>query len=165
MPSFDVCSEMDWQELDNAINQATKELQSRYDFKGIKTELKLDTKAKTLTMWCSEEGKLEAMTDIFQTKAIKRGLSLLAFEYGTVETAFGGSVRQVVTVQAGLSKEKAKEVISVIKESKLKVQSQIQDEQVRVTGKSRDDLQEAIAVLRQKQDSIKAPLQFNNFRD
>ncbi len=165
MPSFDVSSEVNWQELDNAINQATKEVSQRFDFKGIKTEIKLDQKAKTITLWCSEEGKLDALNDILQSKAIKRGISILAFEYKPVESAFGGSVRQVITVQAGISKEKAKEIIASLKENKLKVQAQIQDEQVRVTGKNRDDLQSAIALLRGKQDSIKVPMQFGNFRD
>jgi hypothetical protein len=165
MPSFDVSSEMNWQELDNAINQATKELTQRFDFKGIKSEIKLDQKAKTITLWCSEEGKLDALNDILQNKLIKRGISLLSLDYQTTEPAFGGSVRQVVQIQAGISKEKGKEVIAVIKESKLKVQAQIQDEQVRVTGKNRDDLQEAIALLRANQEKVKVPLQFGNFRD
>jgi uncharacterized protein YajQ (UPF0234 family) len=165
MPSFDVSSEMNWQELDNAINQAGKEASQRYDFKGIKVELKLDTKARTVTLWCSDEDKLDALNDIFQNKAIKRGVSLLSFDYGAREAAFGGSVRQVVTVQAGISKEKAKELISVIKESKLRVNCQIQDEQLRVSGKSRDELQAVIAVLKQHQDQLKIPMLFGNFRD
>ena len=165
MPSFDVSSEMNWQELDNAVNQTTKELQQRYDFKGVKTELKLDLKAKTLTLWVSEEAKLDALKDILQTKLIKRGISLLSFDYKDLEAAFGGSVRQLVAIQAGVSKEKGKEIIAALKDSKLKVQAQIQDEQVRVTGKNRDDLQSAIALLREKQDTLKVPMQFGNFRD
>ncbi len=165
MPSFDVSAEMNWQELDNAINQANKELIQRYDFKGVKSEIKLDQKAKTVTLWCSEEGKLEALNDILQSKLIKRGISLLSLDYKTIESAFGGSVRQVVEIQAGISKEKGKEVIAVIKDSKLKVQAQIQDEQVRVSGKNRDDLQEAIALLKASQDKVKVPMQFGNFRD
>lgn len=165
MPSFDVSSDVNWQEVDNAVNQATKELSQRYDFKGVKSELKLDLKAKTLTMWCSEEAKLDAVNDVMQGKFIKRGISLLALEYKDREPAFGGSVRQVVVVQAGISKEKAKEIIAAIKDAKLKVQAQIQDEQVRVSGKNRDDLQETIALLRSKQDQIKVPMQFGNFRD
>ncbi len=165
MPSFDVSSDVDWQEVDNAVNQAVKELASRYDFKAVKTEVTLDKKAKTITYLCGEEGKLEAMNDIVQTKLIKRGVSLLSLEYKDPESAFGGSVRQTVVVQAGISKEKAKEVIAALKESKLKVQSQIQDEQVRVSGKNRDDLQAAISYLRGKQDELKLPMQFENFRD
>jgi uncharacterized protein YajQ (UPF0234 family) len=165
MPSFDVSSEMNWQELDNAINQSTKELGQRYDFKGVKSEIKLDQKAKTVTLWVSEEAKLDAVKDIFQSKLIKRGISLLAFDYKELEPAFGGSVRQVATIQAGVSKEKGKEIIAAIKDSKLKVQAQIQDEQVRVTGKNRDDLQSAIALLKSKTDELKVPMQFGNFRD
>jgi len=156
---------MNWQELDNAVNQATKELSQRYDFKGVKAEIKLDQKAKTITLWVSEEGKLDAVNDIFQNKCIKRGLSLLAFDYKEIEAAFGGSVRQVVTIQAGVSKEKGKEIIAALKDSKLKVQAQIQDEQVRVTGKSRDELQAAISCLKGQQDQLKVPMQFGNFRD
>ncbi len=165
MPSFDVSSEMDWQELDNAVNQTNKELLSRYDFKGIKTEIKVDPKAKTLTLWVAEEGKLDAMKDIFQSKLIKRGISLMAFKYKDPEPAFGGSVRQLAEVMAGISKEKGKEIIQAVKESKLKVQAQIQDEQVRITGKNRDDLQEAIALLKSKQDAIQVAMNFGNFRD
>ena len=165
MPSFDISSEMNWQELDNAINQATKELVNRYDFKGVKTEITLDKKAKTVTLWCGEEGKLDALNDIFQTKLVKRGISLLSLDYKDAEAAFGGSVRQVITLQAGISKEKAKEIIAAIKDSKIKVQAQIQDEQVRVTGKNRDDLQETIGLLRGRQDELKVPMNFGNFRD
>ena len=165
MPSFDVSSEIDWQEMDNAVNQATKELSQRYDFKGIKSEIKLDQKAKTLTLWCSEEGKLDAMNDIFQNKLIKRGISLLSLDYQKIEPAFGGSVRQVVTIQAGVSKEKGKEIIAAIKDSKIKVQAQMQDEQVRVTSKNRDDLQATISFLRGQQEALKVPMQFGNFRD
>ncbi len=165
MPSFDVSSEMNWQELDNAINQATKEVSQRFDFKGVKSEIKLDQKEKTITLWCSEEGKLDALNDILQSKLIKRGISLLSLDYQTIEPAFGGSVRQKVTLQAGISKEKAKEIIAAIKESKIKVQAQIQDEQVRVTGKNRDDLQSTISLLKQNQEKMKIPMQFGNFRD
>lgn len=165
MPSFDISSDVDWQEVDNAVNQVEKELGSRFDFKNIKSELKLDKKAKTLTLWCSEPEKLDALNDMLQTKFVKRGVSLLALDYKPREDAFGGSARQVIGVQAGISKEKAKEVIQALKESKIKVQAQIQDEQVRVSGKNRDDLQSAIALLRSKQDTIKLPMQFTNFRD
>jgi uncharacterized protein YajQ (UPF0234 family) len=165
MPSFDVSAEMNWQELDNAVNQATKELQSRYDFKSVKTELKVDQKAKTLTIWVSEEGKLDAVKDILHSKMIKRGISLMALDYKEKEPAFGGSVRQLVALMAGIPKEKGKEICGAIKESKLKVQAQIQDEQVRVTGKNRDDLQQAIALLRSKAETIKVPMEFGNFRD
>ncbi len=165
MPSFDVSAEMNWQELDNAVNQAIKEISQRFDFKGVKTEIKLDQKEKSVTLWSSEEAKLDALNDIFQTKLIKRGISTLALDYQKIESAFGGSVRQVIIIQAGISKEKGKEIIAAIKNAKLKVQAQIQDEQVRVTGKNRDDLQEAISLLKQSQDQIKVPMQFGNFRN
>lgn len=165
MPSFDVSSEVNWQELDNAIHQATKEVGQRFDFKGVKTELKLDQKEKTVTLWSSEEGKLDALNDVFQNKLVKRGISLLSLDYQAIDAAFGGSVRQVVKIEAGISKEKAKEIIKVIKDSQIKVQAQLQDEQVRVTGKNRDDLQSAIALLKEKQASVKVPMQFGNFRD
>ena len=165
MPSFDVSSDIDWQEVDNAVNQALKEVGQRFDFKAIKCEIQLDRKAKTITLWCSEDGKLESLNDVLQTKLVKRGVSLLSLEYKDRETAFGQSTRQVIIVQAGISKEKGKEVIASLKESKLKVQAQIQDEQVRVSGKNRDDLQSAIGWLKQQQDKLKLPLQFGNFRD
>jgi uncharacterized protein YajQ (UPF0234 family) len=105
------------------------------------------------------------MKDIFQSKLIKRGISLMSFDYKPLEPAFGGSVRQLAVVMAGISKEKGKEIVQAIKDSKIKVQAQIQDEQVRVTGKSRDDLQAAIAHLKNQQDQLKVPMQFGNFRD
>lgn len=165
MPSFDISSEMNWQELDNAIHQTTKEVSQRFDFKGVKAEVQLDQKEKTVTLWCSEEGKLDSLNDVFQTKLVKRGISLLSLEYKEPEAAFGGSSRQKVLVQAGISKEKAKEIIALIKENKMKVQAQIQDEQVRVTGKNRDDLQSTISLLKEKQDQVKVPMQFGNFRN
>lgn len=165
MPSFDITSDIQWQELDNAIQQALKELQSRFDFKGIKCEITLDRKAKSVTLWCSEEGKLDSLNDIFQNKSVKRGISLLAYDYQAIEQAFGGSVRQVILVQAGISKEKGKEIIQNLKETKLKIESQIQDEKVRVSSKSRDLLQSAMQHLRTQQEKLKVPMQFGNFRD
>lgn len=165
MPSFDVTSDIEWQNLDDAVNQANKEITARYDFKGVKTEMKVDRKEKTVTLWISESAKMDALKTIFETRCVKRGISLLALDYQTQEAAFGGSVRQKILIQAGVSKEKGKEIIAVIKDSKLKVQAQIQDEKVRVTGKSRDDLQSAIALLREKESQLKVPMQFGNFRE
>ncbi len=165
MPSFDVSSEVNWHEVENAVQQVTKEIAQRFDFKGVKTEVKLDLKEKTVTLWCSEDGKLESLNDVLQGKFVKRGVSLLSLEYKDVEEAFGSSARQVIGIQAGISKEKAKEIIGALKESKLKVQAQIQDEKVRVSGKNRDDLQAAIAELKSRQDVLKVPMQFGNFRD
>ncbi len=165
MPSFDITSDVDWQEVDNAVNQALKELATRFDFKNVKSEVTFDRKAKTITMICSEEGKLDNLKEVVQGKMIKRGISLMSLNYKPVEPAFGGSARQVIEVQAGISKEKGKEVIAAVKDSKIKAQAQIQDEKVRVTGKNRDDLQECIALLKGKQDQLKLPMQFGNFRD
>lgn len=165
MPSFDVSSEMDWQNLSDAVNQALKEVGTRYDFKGVKTELTLDQKTKTLTMWISEPAKLDAFKQIFEGRLTKRGISLLSLDYQKLEDAFSGSVRQKALVAAGISKEKGKEIVAAIKESKIKVQAQIQDEKVRVSGKNRDDLQEAIALLRGKIDTLKVPMEFGNFRE
>jgi hypothetical protein len=165
MPSFDVSSEVHWQELDNAIHQTTKELAQRFDFKSVRSEIKLELKEKKLVLWCSEEGKLDALNDLFQSKLVKRGVSLLVLDYQKVEAAFGGSVRQVVLVQAGIAPEKAKKLIAYLKQSKIKVQSQIQGEQLRITGKNRDDLQAAIELLKNHQAEVELPLQFGNFRD
>jgi len=165
MPSFDVTADVDWQEVDNAVNQSVKELATRFDFKNVKTEVKLDLKAKTITLVCSEEKKLDSLKEVLQGKFIKRGISLMSLEYKPLESSFGGGVRQTIIVQAGISKEKGKEVIGAIKDSKLKVQAQIQDEKVRITGKNRDDLQDAIALLKEKQEKLKVPMQFGNFRD
>ncbi|MBS1985689.1 MAG: YajQ family cyclic di-GMP-binding protein [Bdellovibrionales bacterium] len=165
MPSFDISSDIEWQNLDDAVNQAQKELSQRYDFKGVKIEIKVEQKEKTITLWCSETAKLEALRVVLETRLVKRGISLLALEFKPPEAAFGSSVRQKILVQAGVSKEKGKEIIAALKESKLKVTAQIQDEKLRVTGKNRDDLQSAIAYLRERQDSLKVPMNFGNFRE
>ena len=138
---------------------------SFFDFKNVKSEITFDKKAKTITVVCSEDSKLDNLKEIIQGKMIKRGISLMSLNYKPTEPAFGGSVRQVIEVQAGISKEKAKDVIALIKDSKIKVQAQIQEEKVRVTGKNRDDLQEAMGLLRGQQDQLKLPMQFGNFRD
>ncbi len=165
MPSFDVTSEMDWQSLDDAINQALKEIGTRYDFKMAKTEIVLDRKTNILTLWVSDPAKREALQEIFYGRCAKRGISRLSFESKGAEEAFGGSLREKFGVQAGISKEKGKEMIAALKESGLKVQAQIQDEKVRVMGKNRDDLQSAIAYLKGKSADLKVPMQFGNFRE
>jgi uncharacterized protein YajQ (UPF0234 family) len=165
MPSFDITSDVDWQEVDNAVNQAQKEVQTRFDFKNVKTEITFDRKAKTLTLVCSEDSKLDNLKEIIKTKMIKRGISLMSLVDKPTEAAFGGSVRQVIEVQAGISKEKGKEVIAAVKDSKIKASASIQDEKVRITGKNRDDLQECIAMLKEKQETLKLPMQFGNFRE
>jgi uncharacterized protein YajQ (UPF0234 family) len=160
MPSFDIVSTVDMQEVDNAVNQAVKEIGQRYDFKGSKCEISREKEAVKLL--ADDDYKLKAVVDVLQSKIIKRGISLRALQYGKVEPASGGTVRQIVTVQQGISKEKGKEINAFIKETKLKVQSQIQDEQVRVTGKNIDDLQEVIALLKGKDLGI--DMQYVNFR-
>jgi uncharacterized protein YajQ (UPF0234 family) len=160
MPSFDIVSKVDMQEVDNAMNQAVKEIAQRYDFKGSKSEVTLDKEAiKVLT---EDDFRLKAIVDILQSKFIKRGISPKALQYGKVENASGSMVRQMITIQQGVSKEKGKDINSIIKETKLKVQSQIQDDQVRVTGKNIDDLQQIIQLLKGKDLGIE--LQFVNFR-
>lgn len=160
MPSFDIVSKVEMQEVDNAVNQAVKEIAQRYDFKGSKSEITQEKEAiKVLT---EDDFRLKAIIDILQSKFIKRGISVKALQYGKVENASGSMVRQVITIQQGVSKEKGKDINNVIKESKLKVQSQIQDDQVRVTGKNIDDLQEVIQLLKSKDLGIE--LQYVNFR-
>ena len=139
--SFDVVSEVNMQEMKNVVDQATKEIKQRFDFKDSKTEITLKEKEKELIVVSDDEYKLNAVKDIIKTKCVKRGVSLKAFAYGTVEPALSGTVRQVAKIQSGIAAEKAKEMTKAIKESKLKVQAQIQGEQVRVLSKSKDELQ------------------------
>ena len=160
MPSFDVTSQVDLQEVDNAVNQAVKEIGQRYDFKGSKTEVTHDKdgiKVKT-----DDAFRLKAVVDVLQSKFVKRGVSLKALQYGKVEPASGGCVRQEIAIQQGISKEKGREIVALVKQAKLKVQSQIQDEQVRVTGKNIDDLQEVIGLLKGKDLGVE--MQFVNMR-
>ena len=160
--SFDVVSEVNMQEMKNVVDQATKEIKQRFDFKDSKTEITLKEKEKELSLVSDDEYKLNAVNDIIKTKCVKRGVSLKAFTYGTVESALSGTVRQVAKIQSGIAADKAKEVTKAIKESKLKVQAQIQGEQVRVLSKSKDDLQAAMAFLKSKDFGI--DLQFTNYR-
>jgi len=161
MPSFDVVSKVDMQEVDNAVNQAIKEIGQRYDFKGSKCQI--TPEKDSVKILADDDYKLKAVVDVLQSKFIKRNISIKALQYGKVEPASSGMVRQIITVQQGISKEKAKEIIAVIKESKLKVQAQIQDDQVRVIGKNRDDLQDAIQLLKGKDMDVE--MQFVNFRE
>jgi uncharacterized protein YajQ (UPF0234 family) len=164
MPSFDILSEINWQSMDDAINQALKEITTRFDFKGVKVEIVMDQKAKTVKITSSEAYKLDAIQETFHKRLIKRGVPLLALEYEPEEKTAGSGARLLAKVAAGISKEKGKEVIAAIKDIK-KVQAQIQDEKVRVSGKNRDDLQEAIAILKEKESKIGIPLAFGNFRE
>ncbi len=160
MPSFDIVSKVDMQEVDNAVNPTIKEIIQRYDFKGSKSQVTLES--DSIKILADDDFRLKAIIDILQSKCIKRGISLKALQYGKTESASGGMVRQLITIQQGISKEKGKEINGIVKETKLKVQSQIQDDQVRVTGKSIDDLQEIIKLLKGKDMGVE--LQFVNFR-
>lgn len=160
MPSFDIVSKVEMQEVDNAVNQTVKEIAQRYDFKKSKSEVTLEK--ESIKILADDDFRLKSIIDILQSKFLKRGISVKALQYGTAETASGGMVRQIITVQQGISKEKGKEVIAAIKETKLKVQAQIQDDQVRVTGKNIDDLQGIIQLLKGKDLDIE--MQFINFR-
>lgn len=160
--SFDIVSESDLQEVDNAINQASKEILQRYDFKGSKSEITLNKKENVISVHSDDEFKLKSVIDILQNKLIKRNISIKALKYGTVENASGGTVRQEIKLQQGIEKEDAKKIVKMIKDSKLKVQASIQDEQVRVSGKSKDDLQ---AVMKLLNDSdLPFAFQFTNYR-
>lgn len=161
MPSFDIVSKVDVQEVDNAVNQAVKEMQQRYDFKGSKSEIKWEKK-DDITVIADDDGRLRSVLDILQTKLVKRGVSLKSLDYGKVEEASGGMKRQVIKIRQGIPTEKAKEITKIIKELKVKVQAQIQDEQIRVTGKKIDDLQEVIQEIKGKELDIN--LQYVNMR-
>ncbi|MDX2167582.1 MAG: YajQ family cyclic di-GMP-binding protein [Deltaproteobacteria bacterium] len=161
MPSFDVVSQVDLQEIDNAVNQARKEITQRYDFKGSDTEIEHEKTEIRVTS--SDDYKVKAVVEVLQAKAAKRQIAMKAFVYGNIEPAYGGRAKQTITIQQGIATEKARLIVKAIKDSKLKVQAQIQADQVRVTGKNRDDLQRAIALL--KQQDFDLPLQFINFRD
>jgi hypothetical protein len=158
--SFDIVSRIDRQELDNALNQASKEIENRFDFKHSKTSI--ESSEKELTIISDDELKMRNVVDIVQGKAIKRGIDIKAFDFGTVEPAAGGTVRQVISLRAGIPKDKSKPLMEKIKSLKLKVTAQYQDEQVRVTGKNRDDLQKVIAAM--KELDFELPLQFVNYR-
>ncbi|ADL53541.1 YajQ family cyclic di-GMP-binding protein [Clostridium cellulovorans] len=158
--SFDVVSDVDMQEVDNAVNQAKKEISQRYDFKGSPVEIILNDEDIKLT--AENEFKLDAVRDVLRGKFAKRGLSVRALDFGKVENASLGSARQVAKIVKGLSKEKAKDIVKEIKDSKIKVQTQIMDNQLRVTGKDKDDLQAVIQLLKGKDFGI--DLQFTNYR-
>jgi len=162
MPSFDVVSEVDRQELKNAVDQAQRELANRFDFKN--TNSSIEQKDLILTIRTSSEDRLRALKLLLEEKFVKRQVSLKGIDWGKVETASGESVRQVVTVKVGINSDKAREINKLIKEKGPKgVSSQTQGEQIRVTGKKRDDLQETMSLL--KSSNLEVPLQFENFRD
>jgi cyclic-di-GMP-binding protein len=158
--SFDIVSKTDYAELTNALNQTSKEVSQRFDFKG--SSAKVVLKDKDLELTAEDDTRLRNMNDILQGKILKRGISLKALDYQKIEAAAGGTVRQLVKVQQGIPIDKAKEVVKFIKDSKLKVQASIQGETVRVSGKDRDTLQEVMAQLKGKDFGI--DMTFDNYR-
>lgn len=158
--SFDVVSRIDQQELDNALNQARKEIENRFDFKNSKTSIEGDD--KKITIVSDDEMKMRNVIDIVQSKATKRGIDIKAFDMGEIEPAAGGTVRRIITLRNGIPKDKSKALMEKIKALKLKVTAQYQDEQIRVSAKSRDDLQKVISEL--KAMNYELPLQFINYR-
>jgi uncharacterized protein YajQ (UPF0234 family) len=159
-PSFDVVSEVSLPEVANAVAQAQKELAQRYDLKG--TAAAIEQGEKELVLAADQEFGLKAVNDILQTKLAKRGVPLKALDYGKAEPGPKGTVKQTVKIVSGIASEKAKEIVKAVKDAKLKVQVAIQGEQLRVTGKKKDDLQSVIALLREHDFGI--PLQFTNYR-
>jgi hypothetical protein len=158
--SFDVVSRVDAQELDNALNQARKEIENRFDFKHSKTSIESD--GKKITLISDDELKMRNVVDILQSKAVRRGIDIKAFELGEVEPAAGSTVRQVITLRSGVGKDQSRALLAHIKNLKLKVTAQYQDEQVRVSAKSKDDLQKVMTSLRAMEFEL--PLQFVNYR-
>jgi uncharacterized protein YajQ (UPF0234 family) len=158
--SFDVVSKIDMAEVTNAVTQAMKEISQRFDFKGSKSNITQEK--EDLVIVSDDEYKLKSVIDILQNKLVKRGVPIKNVSYGKVEAATGGTVRQRLTLQQGIPTDKAKEIVKAIKDSKIKVQASIQADQVRVSGKSRDDLQSIIALLKGKDFGI--ALQFDNYR-
>ena len=160
--SFDVVSKVDMQEVKNAVDQALKEIHQRFDFKGTKTEVTLKDKESELAVVSDDEYKLKSVVEILKAKLVKRAVSVKAFAFGAMEPALGDTVRQIAKIQNGLTTEKAKEIVKEVKDRKFKAQAQIQGDQVRVQGKSRDELQAVIAFLKGKDFGV--DLQFINYR-
>ena len=161
--SFDIVSEFDKQELVNAIDQVKRELTTRFDLKSSNSDVVLDAD-KSITITTNDEMKLKNIIDILQSKIIKRNLSIKILEPQAIENALGGNVRQVFNLKKGLTQDLAKKIVADIKNTKLKVQASIQGDQVRVSGKDKDDLQAVIKMLREKEDNYNIPLQFQNYR-
>ena len=161
--SFDITSTIDFQEVDNALNQARKEVGQRYDFKGAKAEIDLSAADKTLTLTTDDEMKMNALWEIVQTRLVRRGVPVKNFKVDDSEPAAGGTVRRVIAIQHGIPIEAAREIVKYIKDKKLKkVQAAIQADQVRVSSSSKDDLQEAMRALREHDFGV--ALQFGNYR-
>jgi uncharacterized protein YajQ (UPF0234 family) len=163
MPSFDVVSRVDMQEMDNAVNQVRKEITTRYDFRGSKTQIDLDRKEAKIQLLTEDDMKLRAIKDALIAKVVHRSIEAGALVFGDSEKAGGDMVRQTVTITNGIDIETARKVVKLIKDTKMKVQASIQGEEVRIVGKKRDDLQEAIQTL--KEADLGMPLQYVNFRE
>lgn len=159
--TFDIVSQIEHTEVVNAVNQAMKEVQTRFDFKGSKSNIELEGD-EALVLTSDDDYKLASLTDILQTKFVKRGVPLKGLTYGKTEKALGGTVRQKITLQQGIPQDKAKEIVKHIKDAKLKVQASIQGDLVRISGRDRDILQEVIAALRSHDFGI--DMQFTNYR-
>jgi len=160
--SFDIVSEVNLQEVDNALNQARKEISQRYDFKDSKSSIDFNAKEKEIVVISDDEFKLRSVIDILQSKLIKRSVPVKALEYKKIEPAANSTVRQAISLRIGIDKENAKALVKMIKDSKIKVQAQIMDDQVRVTGKSKDDLQEVMKMVREC--DLPLATQFVNYR-
>lgn len=158
--SFDIVSKVDMQELDNAVRQAMREIETRFDFKGSKSEIRLEK--QEVVIIADDDYKLKSVIDILHSKMARRGVSMKNAEFGKVEPAAGGTVRQTLSIKQGIDQDVAKQITKLIRESKLKVKSQIQGDQIRVSGKSKDDLQKVIHMV--KEADFPLELQFVNFR-
>jgi cyclic-di-GMP-binding protein len=160
--SFDVVSKVDLQEVSNAVQQASKEIGTRFDFRGSASKIEWNEKELSLTLTSDDTHKLKSVVDILETRLVKRQVAIKSLDFGKIEEAAGGTVRQIVKIQQGIPSEKAKAIVKAIKDRKLKVQASIQADQVRVAGRAKDDLQEAISLLRSGDFGL--PLQFTNYR-
>ena len=160
--SFDIVSQVDLQEIDNAINQSMKEVNTRFDFRGSKSEITWNREEKKINLLAGDDMKLKSLKEILQTKLSKRGISVKALKYGEAEKAMDGMVRQNAEIIQGIPQEKAKEIVKQIKDLKLKVQSSIQSDQIRVSAKNKDDLQTVIQFVKNSVTDL--PVQFTNYR-
>ena len=161
MPSFDVVSEVNQVELRNALDQANKEISTRFDFKG--SDARIEHKDKELTLYADDAFKLKQVTDVMLGKLAKRGVDVRALKFGDVEKIGGDKIKQVVTVRVGIEQELAKKIVKLVKDSRMKIQASIQGDAVRISGSKKDELQNAIALV--KKSITDFPVQFGNFRD
>ena len=163
MPSFDVVSKFNIQELDNAVNMVKRDIATRFDFKGSSSDIELNKSDNTIKLKADNDYQIKAISDMLEKRAINRKVSIKTFDYGQLEQASGMSIRQIVKLKQGIDKESATKINKLIKNQKLKVQSQIQGDQLRVTGKKIDDLQNVIQII--KEQNMGLPLQFINMRN